>query len=254
MIDGARALLLGWSNAAPSQLLAYERLHKTFGLEPSSVIPNTLAALGRADTYHRALAPMAADLAAEGGARPIVVHVFSDNGFLGWAALLDTLDTSEGGRRAKAAMRGVIFDSSPGLWAVRGPVDLARRFALGITPAISRLAKRGPQERLRVVTPLLALGFLGYQVAFRKCVRAMLSAGRRVSEGQPRCPQLFLYGEHDILVPPRDIRAWIARQRDVGIDVEDHAFQTARHVALYPNDPRRYRSSIKAFMERVLWR
>lgn len=252
MNGGARALLLGWGNAMPSQLVAYERLYKIFRLSASSVIPDTLEGLGRADAYARSLAPLAAELAAEGGERPLLVHLFSDNGFIGWAALLEALDATEGGRRAREAIRGVILDSSPGLWAVRGPFDFARRFALGMTPAVSRMAKLGARERLPVVTPLLAFGFLGYQLLFRGSVHTMLSAGKRVEANQPSCPQLFLFGEQDILVPPRDVRAWIARQRAAGIDAEEHAFPTARHVALFPNDPRRYRAAVGAFVKRVM--
>jgi pimeloyl-ACP methyl ester carboxylesterase len=252
-MDGrARVVLLGWGNASPSQLVVYERLHKALGLDPTSVIPSTLEGLGRPDAYARSLAPLAAELAAEAGARPIVVHLFSDNGFIGWAALLDALDATENGRRARAAMRGVILDSSPGLWAVRGPVDFARRFALGMTPAVSRIAKLGARERLPFVTPLLALGFLGYQLLFRRQIKVMLSASRRIAEKQPSCPELFLYGERDVLVPPADVRAWIQRQRDAKIDVEEHAFPEARHVALFPNDPRRYRAAIAAFVKRVV--
>jgi len=252
MNGGARALLLGWGNALPSQLVVYERLYKILGLEPSSVIPDTLKGLGDPGAYRSSMAPLAAQLAAEGGARPLVVHLFSDNGFIGWAALLEALAATEDGRRARSAIRGVIFDSSPGLWAVRGPIDFARRFALGMTPAVSRMAKMGARERLPVVTSLLAFGFLGYQLVFRGAVRTMLSSGKRVEATQPRCPHLFLFGEEDVLVPPRDVRAWIARQRAAGIDTEEHAFATARHVALFPKDPRRYRAAITAFVERVL--
>jgi pimeloyl-ACP methyl ester carboxylesterase len=252
MIGGARVLLLGWGNATSSQLVAYERLYRSLGLTASSVIPNTLEGLKSPHAYARTMAPVAAELAAEDGERPIVVHLFSDNGFVGWAALLDALDATEGGRRARSAMRGVILDSSPGLWAVRGPIDFARRFALGMTPAVARLAKLGPRERLSLLTPLLALGFVGYQALFRGSVRVMLSASKRVEAKQPRCSHLFVYGEQDILVPPRDIRAWIARQRDAGIDVEEHAFARARHVALFPNDPRRYKKTISDFVTRVL--
>src|SRR4051812_40547100 len=141
MTAPARVVLLGWGNATRSQLSVYERLYRLLGLEPSTVIPNTLEGLGRPDAYARSLAPLARELAAEAGARPIVVHLFSDNGFVGWAALLDALDATEDGRRARDAMRGVISDSSPGLWAVTGPLDFARRFSLGMTPAVSRLVK-----------------------------------------------------------------------------------------------------------------
>lgn len=251
MNGGARSVLLGWGNSKPSQLEVYERLHTALQLDPTSVIPNTVEGLARPGAYARSLGPLAAALAAEAGKRPIVVHLFSDNGFIGWAALLDALDATSGGRAARAAMRGVIFDSSPGLWAVRGRVDFARRFALAMTPAVARVANLGARERLPLVTPLLTGAFLAYQTVFRRSVGVMLSASKRVTAKQPRCPHLFLYGEHDVLVPPRDIRAWIARQRDAQIDVEAHAFD-ARHVALFPKDPKRYRATIKAFLQRVL--
>jgi hypothetical protein len=53
-------------------------------------------------------------------------------------------------------------------------------------------------------------------------------------------------------VPPSDIRAWIARQRLAGLEIEEHVFEEARHVALFPNDPRRYRRALGDFVERVL--
>lgn len=252
MSSRTRVLLLGWGNATRSQLSVYERLHKVLGLDPTTVIPNTLEGLGSPGAYARTVAPLAAELADEAGARPIVVHLFSDNGFMGWAALLEALDASENGRLALGAIRGVVFDSSPGLWNVRGPFDFARRFALGMTPAVSRMAKLGARERLPIVTPLLGLGFLGYQVLFPRSVRAMLSAWKRVAAKQPRCPHLFLYGERDVLVPPGDVRAWIDRQREAGIDAESHAFGEGRHVALFPKDPRRYRAAITDFVKRVV--
>jgi pimeloyl-ACP methyl ester carboxylesterase len=252
MTSRARVVLLGWGNAMRSQLVAYERLHQLLGLDPSTVIPNTVEGLGRAGAYARAVAPLAAELAADAGARPIVVHLFSDNGFMGWAALLEALDATDGGRRAIAAIRGVVTDSAPGLWAVRGPVDFARRFALGMTPAVSRMARLGARERLPIVTPLLGLGFLGYQLFFPGSVRAMLAAWKTVAAKQPRCPHLFLYGERDVLVPPGDVRAWIDKQRDAGIEVESHAFAEGRHVALFPKDPRRYRATLTEFVKRVV--
>ncbi len=252
MVGAARALLLGWGNATPSQLVVYGKVYRAMGLEPSTIIPSTPRGITRADAYARELAPVAAELEAEAGARPILVQLFSDNGFIAWAALLDALDRTEGGRRARAAIRGVVLDSSPGLWAVRGPLDFARRFALGMTPAVAKRVGLGARERLPIVTPLLALGFMGYQAVFRGPVRVILSASKRVAAKQPRCPHLFLYGDQDLLVPPRDIRAWAQRQRDLGIDVEEHVFAGGRHVALFPKDPKRYRSLLTGFAARVL--
>lgn len=246
-----RALLLGWGNSTPSQLATYVRLYGTLGVKARAVIPDTRAGLVDPRAYARALAPTADELVNEGAHQPLLVHLFSDNGFIGWAALLGALDASVEGRRVKDAIRGVIFDSSPGLWNVRGKLDFARRFALGMTPWLSRALRLGTRERVPVLTPALAAAFVAYQVAFPRSVKTMLSAGDRVRRLQPRCPHLFLYGEEDALVPPSDVRAWIAEQRGAGIEAADVPFPRARHVALFPADPRRYREAIRGFVERI---
>jgi pimeloyl-ACP methyl ester carboxylesterase len=251
-MSNARAVLLGWGNSTEAQLLAYERLYGMLGLPATSAIPDTRAGLIRPDGFSRSLEPLARDLAAEGGARELLVHLFSDNGFVGWAALLDILSQTSGGRRAIEAVRGVVSDSSPGLWNVRGPRDFARRFALGMTPLVARRLDRDPTKPIPIVTPMLSVAFLGYQVVFRGSVKRMLGAAARVAALQPRCPHLYLYGEDDALVPPGDVRAWIAAQKGRGIDVEAHAFPGAKHVALFPCDPRRYRERIGAFVARVV--
>lgn len=249
-MEGARGLLVGWGNSTPSQLSVYEKLHRSFGLVPTTVIPDTKRGLLDRRAFGRTLEPIAATLAKE-PERPTVVHFFSDNGFIGWAALLDALSKSDAGKRARDSVRGVIMDSSPGLWAARGPVDFARRFALGMTPAVTRAAGFGARERVPGLTPLLGLAFLGYQLAFPRAVENLRGASTIVAREQPRCPHLFLVGEDDILVPPRDIRAWIALQRARGIEVEEQAFPQAKHVALFPRDPRRYRSAVGDFVARV---
>jgi pimeloyl-ACP methyl ester carboxylesterase len=248
-MPGAHVLLLGWGNATPSQLAAYERLHAMTGSSSRSVIPDTKKGILSADAYVRALVPAADELVAE--SRPIVVHLFSDNGFIGWAALLSVLATTERGRATRDRIRGVILDSSPGLWAVRSKVDFARRFALAMTPAVTRALGLGPRERVPVLTPALIASFVAYQLAFPGAARAMKNAAHRVADEQPGCPHLFLYGDDDALVPADDVRAWIALQRQRGLDVEDVMFPGAKHVALFPKDPRRYRETIARFVTRV---
>lgn len=246
-----RVLLVGWGNSTPSQLTAYERIYAALGLAPRSAIPDARKGLTDPTAYSRVLAPVAAALVDEGADRPLFVHLFSDNGFIGWAALLEALDESAEGARVKAAIRGVVYDSSPGLWNVRGPFDFARRFALGMTPAVSRRVGLGARERLPVLTTLLAAAFLPYQVVFPRAVVAMRSAGDRVAQRQPTCPHLFVYGGKDILVPAHDVRAWIERQRTVGIDAEAIEIPNGRHVALYPAEPRIYRDALKAFVAKL---
>jgi pimeloyl-ACP methyl ester carboxylesterase len=246
-----RVLLVGWGNSTASQLTAYERIYAALGVVPRSVIPDARSGLADPTAYLRALGPIAVELVEGGADRPLLVHLFSDNGFVGWAALLETLGASPDGARVKAAIRGVVYDSSPGLWNVRGPFDFARRIALGMTPALSRRAGLGARERLPVVTTLLGVAFLGYQLAFPRAVTAMRSAGDRVARLQPSCPHLFLYGGKDVLVPPEDVRAWIARARSAGIDVEAIEIPRGRHVALYPSEPRIYRDALSAFVAKI---
>lgn len=246
-----RVLLVGWGNSTPSQLTAYERIYSPLGLTPRSVIPDTRSGLVDPTTYARSLAPVVDALVDEGADRTLLVHIFSDNGFIGWAAFLDALAASAGGARVKAAIRGVVYDSSPGLWNVRGRVDFARRFALGMTPMLSRSVGLGARERLPIVTKLLGVAFLGYQVAFPRAVAAMRSAGERVARLQPSCPHLFIFGGEDVLVPRDDVRAWIARERAAGIDVDELEIPHGRHVALYPTEPRLYRDAVKAFVQKI---
>ncbi|MDB4944317.1 MAG: transrane protein 53 [Labilithrix sp.] len=254
MREGARVVLLGWGNAQPSQLAAYARLYRSLGLDAPpalSVIANTLEGLLRATAYPQAVVPLARELAAE-PERPTLVHVFSDNGFVTWAALLETLAATAEGRRAREAIRGVVLDSAPGLWNVKGPSDFAWRFALAMTPALARRMKLGAREERSVLTPALAAAFLAYQLLFPGPVQRMIGSGRRVAEHQPRCPHLFMYGEDDAIVPPGDVRAWTATQEARGLEVVAEPFAGGRHVALFPGDPRRYKAALRTFTTRVL--
>lgn len=254
MTSGARVVLLGWGNALPSQLAAYARLHRTLGQDATpatSLVANTMAGLARASAYPRAVEPLVRDLVGDPD-RPTIVHVFSDNGFITWAALLEQLARTAEGRRVRDAIRGVIVDSAPGLWNVTGPSDFARRFALAMTPALARRMKLGAREEVPLLTPVLGGAFLTYQLLFPGPVERMIQSGARVAREQPRCPHLFVYGEDDTVVPPHDVRAWVTAQRERGIEVDDQPFPAARHVALFPKDPRRYKALVKDFLARVL--
>lgn len=245
------SLLLGWGNATASQLAAYERLHASLGLAPCAVLPSTSKGLFDPRAYREAIAPLADDLVA-GRTRVDLVHLFSDNGFIAWAALLDRLDRGgEGGARARDAIRGVVYDSSPGLWASTGKRDFARRFAGAMTPLVARALGRDVNEAMPRVGAALEGAFLVYQVVRPSAVRMMMGASEHVARAQPRVPHLFLYARNDALVPVRDVEAWIRLERTRGIPVTARCFGRARHVALYPDDPRRYKRELAAFVEHV---
>lgn len=246
-----RVVLIGWGNARPGHLAPYEALYRARGHQVSTTLPDTAAGLLRPDGYLRTVARLAASLADDAGAHPTWVHLFSDNGFIAWAALLRTLAESGAGRRARAAIRGVVLDSSPGLWNVRGRRDFARRFARGMTPAVSRALGLGARHAVPLITPALEAAFLAYRLAFRGPVEMLLGSADVVAREQPRCPHLFLVGEADRVVEAHDVRAWIARQRAAGIDATEVAFPEGRHVALLGTDPQAYRDAIAAFTTRT---
>lgn len=245
-----RSILLGWGNATPGQLRAYERLHQALGLEPHSVLPSTTKGILAPEVYARAVDPVAERMLA--GERVELVHLFSDNGFLAWAALLDRLARAgQAGRIAKAAIRGVAMDSSPGLWATRGKRDFAGRFAGAMTPLAARALGKDPTTPLPAVRAALTAAFVAYQIVRPAFVRRARGAAERIAREQPRVPHLVLYAREDALVPARDVEAWIALQRGRGLPVTARCFGRARHVALYPDDPRRYRGELAAFLERI---
>lgn len=241
-----RVLLLGWGNATPMQLALYERLYAKLGLAPTSFIPNTLVGLRSADGYARSVLPLAEEMAT--WREPTLVHLFSDNGFLGWAALLEALASTARGRATRDAIRGVISDSSPFLWNVRGPFDFAHRFALGMSP----LATRALGREVPLTKPVLFGSFLLYQAFFPRAVARLTSGGERVARHQPRCAHLYLHGGEDEMARPYDVRAWAAEQRGLGIDAATEFFPRAGHVALFPQDPRRYRALVSEFVARVM--
>ena len=245
-----RSLLLGWGNATAGQLRAYERLHQALGLAPRAVLPSTAKGILAPAVYARAVFPVAeAMLAGE----PIeLVHIFSDNGFLAWSALLERLAREgDAGRRAKAAIRGVVMDSSPGLWATRGKREFASRFAGAMTPLVARALGKEPTAPLPAVTAALTAAFVAYQVVHPAFVRSARGAADLIAREQPLVPHLVLYAREDRLVPARDVEAWIARQRARGLPVTARCFGRARHVALYPDDPRRYRGELAEFLRRI---
>lgn len=258
----ARALLLGWAAATPPQLRVFERLYASLDVESTAAIASIRAGLRDPRAYFVAAEPMARALAA-GVARPTLVHVFSDNGAALWGALLARLSSTDGGRRVLETVRGVVFDSAPGLWAAHKTMDLARYLAHGTTSILSahllsRFAgDRPPSTRLtrplRVgLTTTLIGAFVGYQVARRSTVRALREVVGHVRARQPSCPNLYLYGSADSIVLPHHVRAWISGQRARGIPCAAHEFEGARHVDLFSSDPQRYQELIEAFVAETL--
>ncbi len=85
MTSAPRAILLGWGQRDAVPARGLRRVYRSLGLDSSGVIASTVRGLADPHAYGRALAPLAGELAKEAGERPLVVHLFSDNGFIAWA-------------------------------------------------------------------------------------------------------------------------------------------------------------------------
>ncbi len=249
----ARAVLLGWADSTPSQLRVFERLYESLGIESLSEIAPIGAGLLHPKGYSQTAETMARVLTADLEPHPTLVHIFSDNGFVLWGALLARLSSTEKGLQFLRTVRGIVFDSAPGLWAAKGTIGLARYLATGTTSIItSRLGRNPiPPTRFLLTTALFGV-FVGYRATFRRTVNALRTTVDQVRALQPHCPNLYLYGSADPIVLPRNVRAWVAGQRSRGIVCDMHEFEAARHVDLFSNDPERYRELLEAFASRTL--
>lgn len=244
----ARSLVIGWGMSRPEQLAPYLALHRELGLEPTLHVPSVAEGLLRPRTYVRRLRRAIAPLLT-GPARPLYIHIFSDNGFIGLAQTLDELASSPEGRAALAELRGVVFDSSPGLHTVTTEGAFADRFAQGTTPFVARrLGLDARRERVFGVTPVLRALFLGYHRLFPAGVRRALSARSRVDEHDLRAPMLFMCGGADTLVQAAGVEAYAVSRRARGVSARVVVFEGARHVALLGADRARYAAELRSFV------
>jgi len=71
----------------------------------------------------------------------------------------------------------------------------------------------------------------------------------RVISQLPDKPQLFIYSESDVLIPPEDIHAFIELQRTRrNLNIEELVFKDSAHVAHFKTYPHIYSSHVKEFI------
>ncbi len=245
---GARSLVLGWGMSTPEQLEPYLALHRDLGVEPTLHIASVAEGLLRPRAYVRRLRRALAPLLAE-PPYAFYIHLFSDNGFIALAQTLDELASSAAGRAALGALRGVVFDSSPGLHTAQTASVFADRFAQGTTPFVARRLGLGARrDRVFGVTRALRALFLGYHRLFPAGVRRALSARSRVEAHGLRVPMLFVCGGADTLVSADGVEQYAASWAARGVSTRVVSFEGGRHVALLGADRARYERELAAFV------
>jgi pimeloyl-ACP methyl ester carboxylesterase len=235
-------LLLGWGGSRPRQLASYVDIHRRRGSSTRLYINDGLGLLVRPEQVRRRCAEEAARLAEV--TDELLVHSFSDNGFITLCTIVAALRESDAGRRALARIRGVILDSGPALWAA-SPAEFARRYALAATSVLLRRRSARPHP---LVTPLLHAGFRAICLLDRTAVQRLQSAYPAVAADYPDCPHLVIRGDGDPLAPAADIDAFASKLAARGIGVRCCPIATDVHVGSFRAAPDDYRAAIDAFL------
>lgn len=246
----SHSLLIGWAQATPRQLSAYERLHRELGLLPTAFIPKMArdALLSNTEPIERIR--LAHQLIQND--RPhqkLFIHAFSENGLVYWAALCEQLYSLPGGRDVLQRVACILLDSAPGMMDQAGDEELANRIVMALNPAIARLLKRDEKKPVPGIQTLLPPVFRGYLKVFPKLGQFIRSPVSKLIRFGPRCPYLFWYGAKDILVQSDKVDRMRDAMRAEGIPFEVECFENAGHVSLWVSDPARYRKGLRQFLE-----
>jgi hypothetical protein len=250
------AIILGWGNATHRQLEPYRRLWRRLGAEPRTYVANPLlgsfapsAQIRKIRRETRAIVRASAE-----GRRDIWVHALSDNGFITWGVMLEELAALPEGVRTREAVRGVVFDSTPGLHQGRRRHEFAYRMARGMTPGLLHVLGREVRPEHPLITPALELGF-GALYMFRDgfgrrggFAVEIAHLYERVLRWEPDAPQLYFYGDLDRIVTPYAVEEHIGRERARGIRARGVLIHDAPHVGCWVTAPDVYEEEVAALV------
>jgi pimeloyl-ACP methyl ester carboxylesterase len=236
-------VLLGWGASTPAHLESFVRAYAGLGFHSHVFICDGFRSLVRYDQVAAACEAQARAIAALAGDDEIIVHAFSDNGFIGFCQLLRAWRGDSQAKRILARIRGVVLDSSPGLHRV-SPAEFSRRFACALTQVVShRLGVR--RSHVPLLTPILIRCFDLYQRGWAATVQRLRGAYDEVEADYPACPHLFVYGADDPIVPRGDVEGFAAKLRERGVAVHLHRFDTAVHVGSFWLAPQVYWDEVR---------
>lgn len=241
-----QTLILGWGGSTARRLVPFTELHDARGGRARVFICDGFGSLFRFEQVYRSCEREAdALLAAERG-RGLLVHLFSDNGFVALCTLIDVLRRSAEGRGLLGRVRGIVLDSAPGLHAA-DRAAFARRFALALTPPVLRSLRRPAREEHPLITPALTGAMRLYQMGWSSTARRLVGAYETSAAHYPACPHLFLYGKGDRIAPSADVETFAARIAGRGASVRVRRFDTGVHVGCHQASPAAYRRAVAEF-------
>lgn len=240
----ALALLLGWGGAELKNLRPYARMHREVGADVLTHVPQVLSRIWRparivadAVRVHDAVVAQLAE------GQPLVIHSFSDNGFLALGALL----AHGAAARSSLASRtqAVLVDSAPGVYALRSARELGDAFGRALAPLLARRHLRRP-DLPRGATRALGLGFAAYFAVRPAVTRPMQRSAATAMECWPLVTTTLAYGDGDAIIPKASVERfadWLAARR---VPVRRELFEGSGHVTHLLADRRRYERIVRS--------
>lgn len=244
--NGERALvlLLGWGGAELKNLRPYARMHRELGADVVTHVPHVLERIGRpARIVADAVRVHDAVMDRLGARRPLLLHSFSDNGFLALGALL--AHGASVGSRLGARTTGVLVDSAPGVYALRSARELGDAFGRALGPLLAR-RRLGRPELPPWATRALGHGFAAYFALRPSVTRPMQRSAETAMASWPRAPTTFVYGDRDGVIPHASVERfadWLAAR---AVPVRRERFDGSGHVTHLLADRRRYERIVRA--------
>jgi len=239
-------LALGWLGASERHLSKYTSWHNSQGRDTLSTISPTtsilLPQLGR--TQAAQMLEHAMELSEQqehGGRRPLLFHVFSNNGLYFYANMLHQVAQNKRYEQVLHSTLGCIFDSTPSHLSV----DIfAKGFGGALLGALGITHNGRPAYDHWLVYPLIRAFF--YAPSFcRKNLVTLLDA---YTYFQPKCPHLFLYSKADELIPHTDVEQAIQLTTNMDIPTKERCWEDSPHVAHFRLHPDEYSGLVRDFL------
>jgi len=249
--EGYHVVLFGWLGAQPKYLEKYADLWKSRGAKVLPYTPPITATLFpfQAD---RSILDFSKRMGEHVDPQPqpprpqpprVIYHVFSNGGFLFLGALIRATQMGLVPEWVLGSPSGIIIDSAPGEISV----DMAAR---GVGAAAFKEGSKGFEDRFPFFVDLSRSLFQFYlNIPFIKNRIAEVKHAWEVHS--PTCPQLFLFSEEDVLIPPEDIERFMLVQRNRGVQVSSNRWQGTLHVEHYREYPEEYIGELKQFVKNL---
>eukprot|EP00241_Pyramimonas_parkeae_P012342 CAMPEP_0114230742 /NCGR_PEP_ID=MMETSP0058-20121206/3639_1 /TAXON_ID=36894 /ORGANISM="Pyramimonas parkeae, CCMP726" /LENGTH=300 /DNA_ID=CAMNT_0001341977 /DNA_START=211 /DNA_END=1113 /DNA_ORIENTATION=- len=244
--EGVQVVLFGWLGAQPKYLDKYVELWESRGAVAIPYIPPLTATLipAQADRSVREFAQLVEKRRAQHPPpRKVVYHVFSNGGFLFLSSLIRA--TSKGLVPADAfgTPDGIIIDSAPGVITS----DMAAR---GFGAAAMKTGSDGFEERQPLLVDV-ARGLFGSYLNLPSIKTRMEEIRIVWADLAPLCPQLLLYSEEDVLIPPADIENHMTAQISRGVNVMSRKWIDSLHVEHFRKYPDEYVDEVASFVDNL---